>query len=609
MKAQSQKEKNYNLSLTQDQVQRKSESVEYSHRSSEVEELQRKANESPRVKGLMELQQKADNSTYLQRKKEKGVGSFVQKKQQPFIDKMEIKPKLKVSDPSDKYEREADAVADKVMRMPNVDKELDVDETNETEELQTKPMNTIATVINREQDEEKLGIEEEDETISAKQENVYRKEKVSAGTESKINNLGAGRSLSTSERSFFEPRFGADFSNVRVHNDSKANEAASEINAKAFTKDSNVVFAKGEYSPGSESSKKLMAHELAHVVQKSHSKSGLMHRKTKGEQTRQNMKNWMDTDSNLKIEVDVLKAALREIAKNKSAKYNYNAGLKRLTSATMILNIKPAQAKILYDLWDYFYKNRKSSRAKTYRQKKLLFFRTLRSPLSNIKRSYPKQHAHYAMKHTSANILDLIYKVADHVVTKEQLWTLAYCEGLDKFVRNRLNIFDKRNFPMEYQLNTLNVDTRVDSFEYLGQDDFSSEYKAGKLNEFLPKDFKKNDYREILPENEKEKIVQSGEFVNLHKALQGLVAMFKKRRKVFLTAVKKYGYNVPTSDEMFFWTYTFFNAGEGEGRRTLKNGITKSKRNLSYWIRKGIYKNSQKALHTYKMIRKMNVFK
>lgn len=271
MKANAQQEKNNNLSLSQDQVQRKPESGEYLHRSPEVAELQLKANESPRVQGLMELQQKANNSPYVKRKKENGVGAFVQRKQQSFLDKMGIHAKLKVSNPGDKSEKEADAIADKVMRMSDIDdkNEPNTEEVlNETEELQTKPMNSTTSVISREQDEEEPGVEEEEEeTISAKRETAYRKEGVSASTESKINNLGGGRPLSSNERSFFEPKFGADFSGVRVHNDSRANQAAGEINAKAFAKGNNVVFAKGEYSPGSEGGKKLMAHELAHVVQ------------------------------------------------------------------------------------------------------------------------------------------------------------------------------------------------------------------------------------------------------------------------------------------------------------------------------------------------------
>ncbi|MEM1301963.1 MAG: DUF4157 domain-containing protein [Pseudomonadota bacterium] len=75
-----------------------------------------------------------------------------------------------------------------------------------------------------------------------------------------ITSLGAGRPLSRSERGFFEPRFGHDFSSVRVHDGPSADEAARGIDAEAFTHGSNVAFAKGANRPD------VMAHELAHVA-------------------------------------------------------------------------------------------------------------------------------------------------------------------------------------------------------------------------------------------------------------------------------------------------------------------------------------------------------
>ncbi|WP_343851367.1 eCIS core domain-containing protein [Algoriphagus jejuensis] len=75
---------------------------------------------------------------------------------------------------------------------------------------------------------------------------------------------GKGRVLSNVEKRFFEPRFGRDFSKVRVHeNDCSADE----INAKAYATRNHIVFNQGEYSGNSTRDKKLMAHELTHVVQ------------------------------------------------------------------------------------------------------------------------------------------------------------------------------------------------------------------------------------------------------------------------------------------------------------------------------------------------------
>jgi outer membrane protein OmpA-like peptidoglycan-associated protein len=76
-----------------------------------------------------------------------------------------------------------------------------------------------------------------------------------------------GQSLDTATRAFFEPRFGHDFSRVRVHTDARAAESARAVNALAYTVGRDVVFGAGQYSPNTNAGQQLMAHELTHVVQ------------------------------------------------------------------------------------------------------------------------------------------------------------------------------------------------------------------------------------------------------------------------------------------------------------------------------------------------------
>ena len=75
--------------------------------------------------------------------------------------------------------------------------------------------------------------------------------------------------MDSATRQYFEPRFGHDFGRVRVHADNRAAESARAVNAKAYTVGSNVVFASGQYAPGANGGRELMAHELAHTVQQS----------------------------------------------------------------------------------------------------------------------------------------------------------------------------------------------------------------------------------------------------------------------------------------------------------------------------------------------------
>jgi|GEM_PF-5003728 len=78
---------------------------------------------------------------------------------------------------------------------------------------------------------------------------------------------GGGNPLPDEVRSFMEPRFGADFSQVRVHTDSEANQMNQELQAQAFTQGSDLYFGAGRYNPGSSEGKHLLAHELTHVIQ------------------------------------------------------------------------------------------------------------------------------------------------------------------------------------------------------------------------------------------------------------------------------------------------------------------------------------------------------
>jgi len=210
--------------------------------------------------------------------------------------------KVTVGEPNDKYEQEADRVADQVMAMPDPKLQRQPEDEEEEETLQTKPLaDQITPLVQRqeeppEEEEEpvqanvKAGamlqrqrepncpeckedtaqrqpMEEEDEELQAKS-NPGETPAVTPSLESRINGLkGGSQPLDRATRSFFEPRFGYDFSHVRVHSDSAAADAAKSINARAFTLGRDVVFGPREYSPSSSSGRRLLAHELTHVVQ------------------------------------------------------------------------------------------------------------------------------------------------------------------------------------------------------------------------------------------------------------------------------------------------------------------------------------------------------
>lgn len=83
-----------------------------------------------------------------------------------------------------------------------------------------------------------------------------------------------GEQLNTTTRAFFEPRFGYDFSRVRVHTDPKAEELSRAVDALAYTVGNDMVFAKSQYTPNTTEGLRLIAHELSHVIQQNSGGSG-----------------------------------------------------------------------------------------------------------------------------------------------------------------------------------------------------------------------------------------------------------------------------------------------------------------------------------------------
>lgn len=177
-----------------------------------------------------------------------------------------IQTKLAISSPGDAYEREADRVADQVMaaseaspRITPLVQRQPMEE--EEEELQPKRLDSGGSVQRQVMPEE-----EEEEEMQAKA--ATGQPAPAAGLSARLAaSSGGGQPLSAPTRSFFEGRFGRDFSHVRVHDSSEAAAMNRDVRARAFTHGSHVYFGAGNYAPDSESGRRLLAHELTHVVQ------------------------------------------------------------------------------------------------------------------------------------------------------------------------------------------------------------------------------------------------------------------------------------------------------------------------------------------------------
>ncbi|MCS6940111.1 MAG: DUF4157 domain-containing protein [Roseiflexaceae bacterium] len=159
-----------------------------------------------------------------------------------------LQTKLAVNAPGDIYEQEANHVAQQVLRLSD-------------EEVQTA---RVAGGIQRMCAD---GASEEKEQIQAKAEPGAIPE-VTAETQAAIDAMrGGGAPLDQETRAFMEPRFGHDFSQVRIHTDTRAATIARSLNALAFTVGNDIAFAPGQYQPGSNAGRTLLAHELTHTIQ------------------------------------------------------------------------------------------------------------------------------------------------------------------------------------------------------------------------------------------------------------------------------------------------------------------------------------------------------
>lgn len=204
-----------------------------------------------------------------------------------------IQAKLTIGAPNDRYEQEADRVADQVMRMPESEvtgilrgsskiqrkcaacasgQGLCPKCAGQEEGLQRKPLaSTITPLIQLQSGELE---EDEKESLQAK-EAAGRTPEVTPEVQADINALrGGGQPLSESVRAFFEPRFGHGFSQVRVHTDSQAADTVQKVNARAFTIGRDIMFGAGQYSSETSVGKQLLAHELTHIVQQRAGKGG-----------------------------------------------------------------------------------------------------------------------------------------------------------------------------------------------------------------------------------------------------------------------------------------------------------------------------------------------
>ena len=194
-----------------------------------------------------------------------------------------IQPKLNIGKPNDKYEVEADLVADKVVNKTSLNGESsffspaktiqkrEIQRQEKTEVLQEKPIaQTITPMVQLQEAEEEPVQEKADDTIQKQEEEedvqLMQDEEVQAKIDRPRNSVatianrirqgrGNGRPLTTATQSMMEGGFGADFSGVRIHTDSASVSMNNDLGARAFTNRNDIFFNEGEFDPNQEMDK------------------------------------------------------------------------------------------------------------------------------------------------------------------------------------------------------------------------------------------------------------------------------------------------------------------------------------------------------------------
>lgn len=154
-----------------------------------------------------------------------------------------IQARLEVNNPNDRFEQEADSVAERVVSGESSIQRKCTDCEKEGE-LQMKPLVQLKTNSNESEHEVQPWVQQQIES-----------------------SRGSGKSLPSQTRSFMESGIGADFQHVSIHTGTEAVQMNRDLGAKAFTVGNDIYFNSGQYSPETGEGKKLLAHELTHTVQ------------------------------------------------------------------------------------------------------------------------------------------------------------------------------------------------------------------------------------------------------------------------------------------------------------------------------------------------------
>ena len=172
-----------------------------------------------------------------------------------------VRTEVKAKPPTDRYEREANLVSEHVMGIGNPSLRRQADKGTGPSVSRAQP---VLGEMTPRVPKQRHGQEESFQTKTGSG-RMADANTVPASSLGSV--LVGGQSLDSTTRDFFEPRFGHDFSQVRIHTDADADRSARSVNALAYTVGNHIVFRSGYFNAVSEQGKRLLSHELVHTIQ------------------------------------------------------------------------------------------------------------------------------------------------------------------------------------------------------------------------------------------------------------------------------------------------------------------------------------------------------
>lgn len=193
---------------------------------------------------------------------------------------LQVQTKLKVGSSGDRFEREAESVATTITH-PNFQV------GKPPIPISGASFGKIGRQVKTEEEDEKIQMSPAGVSPAS---NTHLLPSVESGIKTQV---GGGIPLSKNSKNYFEPKFGRSLSNVRIHNNAESSKLSNSMNANAFTLGNDVFFGSGKYTPETGTGKKLLAHELTHVIQQGSGNKRISKQETEDKDSDGGIWNWI----------------------------------------------------------------------------------------------------------------------------------------------------------------------------------------------------------------------------------------------------------------------------------------------------------------------------